>query len=141
MNSNKIFRKNRISAKVVDNNPYSRLMALKTMGIVSNYEDIRLKRVALVGVGGVGAVCAEMLARCGIGSLLLFDYDTVELANMNRLFFRPSQKGMKKVNAAKVTLNEINSDVSIDAFCFGTNIHIILFQFQYYSYTLFSFCS
>ena len=111
------------------------------MGIVSNYEDIRLKRVALVGVGGVGAVCAEMLARCGIGSLLLFDYDTVELANMNRLFFRPSQKGMKKVNAAKVTLNEINSDVSIDAFCFGTNIHIILFQFQYYSYTLFSFCS
>lgn len=30
------------------------------------------------------SVAAEMLTRCGIGKLLLFDYDTVELANMNR---------------------------------------------------------
>jgi ubiquitin-like modifier-activating enzyme 5 len=36
-------------------------------------------------------VAAEMLTRCGIGKLLLWDYDTVELANMNRLFFRPEQ--------------------------------------------------
>jgi ubiquitin-like modifier-activating enzyme 5 len=40
-------------------------------------------------MGGVGSVAAEMLTRCGIGRLLLYDYDTVELANMNRLFFRP----------------------------------------------------
>jgi hypothetical protein len=32
-----------------------------------------------------------MLTRCGVGKLLLFDYDKVELANMNRLFFRPDQ--------------------------------------------------
>ena len=32
-----------------------------------------------------------MLTRCGIGKLILFDYDKVELANMNRLFFRPEQ--------------------------------------------------
>lgn len=43
------------------------------------------------GVGGVGSVAAEMLTRCGIGGLLLYDYDTVELANMNRLFFTPNQ--------------------------------------------------
>lgn len=43
------------------------------------------------GVGGVGSVAAEMLTRCGIGRLLLYDYDKVELANMNRLFFRPEQ--------------------------------------------------
>jgi ubiquitin-like modifier-activating enzyme 5 len=36
-------------------------------------------------------VAAEMLTRCGIGKLILFDYDKVELANMNRLFFRPEQ--------------------------------------------------
>ena len=34
-----------------------------------------------------------MLTRCGIGKLILFDYDKVELANMNRLFFRPDQSG------------------------------------------------
>lgn len=38
----------------------------------------------IVGVGGVGSVAAEMLTRCGVGKLLLFDYDNVELANMNR---------------------------------------------------------
>lgn len=39
----------------------------------------------------MGSVAAEMLTRCGIGRLLLYDYDTVELANMNRLFFKPDQ--------------------------------------------------
>jgi ubiquitin-like modifier-activating enzyme 5 len=34
--------------------------------------------------GGVGSVAAEMLTRCGVGKLLLFDYDKVEIANMNR---------------------------------------------------------
>lgn len=59
-------------------------MALKRMGVVSNYESIRTKTVVIVGIGGVGSVAAEMLARCGIGKLILFDYDTVEMANMNR---------------------------------------------------------
>lgn len=52
-------------------------MALQRMGIVKNYEDIRSKSVAIVGVGGVGSVTAEMLTRCGIGKLILFDYDKV----------------------------------------------------------------
>ena len=65
---------------------------------------IRTKTVIIVGIGGVGSVCAEMLVRCGIGKLILFDYDTVEAANMNRLFFRPSQQGLSKVAAAEQTL-------------------------------------
>ena len=52
-----------MSSKVVDSNPYSRLMALKRMGIVDNYEKIREYTVAVVGVGGVGSVTAEMLTR------------------------------------------------------------------------------
>ena len=79
-----------MSSEVVDSNPYSRLMALKRMGIVDNYEKIRELSVAVVGIGGVGSVTSEMLTRCGIGKLILFDYDKVELANMNRLFFQVS---------------------------------------------------
>ena len=56
--------------------------------------------VAGVGMGGVGRVAAEMLARCGVGRLLMYDYDSVELANMNRLFFRPEHCGMTKTDAA-----------------------------------------
>jgi ubiquitin-like modifier-activating enzyme 5 len=80
-------------------------------GIVNDYERIRSFSVVVVGLGGIGSVAAEMLTRCGVGKLLLFDYDTVEMANMNRLFFRPSQAGMKKTEAAAQTLAEINPDV------------------------------
>nr|CAG4642558.1 EOG090X07G2 [Evadne anonyx] len=100
-----------MSSEVVDSNPYSRLMALKRMGIVDNYEKIREYTVAVVGIGGVGSVTAEMLTRCGIGKLVLFDYDKVELANMNRLFFQPHQSGQSKVEAAAGTLSFINPDV------------------------------
>lgn len=104
----------KMSAEVVDSNPYSRLMALKRMGIVQDYEKIRTYTVAVVGVGGVGSVTAEMLTRCGIGKLLLFDYDKVELANMNRLFFQPHQAGLSKVEAAEHTLRNINPDVQFE---------------------------
>lgn len=104
----------KMSAEVVDSNPYSRLMALQRMGIVQEYERIRDKSVAVVGVGGVGSVTADMLTRCGIGKLILFDYDKVELANMNRLFFTPDQAGLSKVEAAAKTLNFINPDVTIE---------------------------
>lgn len=103
----------KISAEVTDSNPYSRLMALKRMGIVDNYEQIREKCIFVVGIGGVGSVAAEMLTRCGCGRLVLFDYDKVEMANMNRLFFQPHQAGLSKVDAAKNTLLNINPDVNI----------------------------
>uniref|UniRef100_A0A1D2A2Y4 Ubiquitin-like modifier-activating enzyme 5 n=1 Tax=Auxenochlorella protothecoides TaxID=3075 RepID=A0A1D2A2Y4_AUXPR len=105
-----------MSDEVVDSNPYSRLMALQRMGIVTNYQAIRQKTVAVVGMGGVGSVAAEMLTRCGVGRLLMYDYDTVELANMNRLFFRPDQAGMTKTAAAAATLTGINPDVALEAF-------------------------
>lgn len=44
-------------------------MALQRMGIVKDYEKIRDLTVAIVGVGGVGSVTAEMLTRCGIGKV------------------------------------------------------------------------
>ena len=43
--------------------------------------------------------------------LVLFDYDKVEMANMNRLFFKPEHSGLSKVEAAKATLTDINPDV------------------------------
>uniref|UniRef100_A0A7S3E9T1 Ubiquitin-like modifier-activating enzyme 5 n=5 Tax=Rhodosorus marinus TaxID=101924 RepID=A0A7S3E9T1_9RHOD len=105
-----------MSSEVTADNPYSRLMALKRMGIVEDYEKIRECSIAVVGIGGVGSVAAEMLTRCGIGKLILFDYDKVELANMNRLFFRPEQSGLSKVEAAKETLVKINPDVQFETY-------------------------
>jgi len=111
-------RISKMSDEVVDTNPYSRLMALKRMHIVKNYEKIRDCTIIIVGVGGVGSVAAEMLTRCGIGKLILYDYDKVELANMNRLFYQPHQQGMSKVEAAAKTLSFINPDVEFDYYNF-----------------------
>eukprot|EP01041_Mallomonas_annulata_P003504 gene3504-6972_t len=111
-----------MSSEVVDSNPYSRLMALKRMGIVDNYEKIRELSVIIVGLGGIGSVAAEMLTRCGIGKLVLFDYDKVELANMNRLFFKPDQAGMTKTAASKQTLTEINPDVEIEDYTYDITV-------------------
>lgn len=105
-----------MSQVVVDTNPYSRLMALKRMGVVNEYEKIRTFSILIVGIGGVGSVASEMLTRCGIGKLILYDYDTVEIANMNRLFFRPEQAGMTKTEAAAQTLRAINPDVEFESY-------------------------
>jgi ubiquitin-like modifier-activating enzyme 5 len=105
-----------MSTEVRDDNPYSRLMALQKMGVVKNYEDIRTFSVLIIGIGGIGSVVAEMLTRCGVGKLLLYDYDKVELANMNRMFFLPSHEGLAKVEAAKRSLKDINPDVDIETY-------------------------
>uniref|UniRef100_A0A673YBZ0 Ubiquitin-like modifier-activating enzyme 5 n=1 Tax=Salmo trutta TaxID=8032 RepID=A0A673YBZ0_SALTR len=104
-------RIDKMSAEVVDSNPY-RYGSCRNL--TAAYCKIRMFTVAVVGVGGVGSVTAEMLTRCGIGKLILFDYDKVELANMNRLFFQPHQAGLSKVEAAEHTLRNINPDVQFE---------------------------
>ncbi len=74
-----------MSGEVTDSNPYSRLMALQRMGIVQDYERIRDQTIAIVGIGGVGSVAAEMLTRCGVGRLLMYDYDKVNSCPASRL--------------------------------------------------------
>ena len=59
------------------------------MGIINNFNDFSTKTIIIVGIGGVGSVLSEMLVRCGIGKLIIYDYDYVEMANMNRLFYTP----------------------------------------------------
>ena len=105
-----------MSSEVTDGNRYSRLMALEKMEVVSNYRDIAKRTVLIVGIGGVGSVVAEMLTRCGIGKLILYDYDKVELANMNRMFYLPSQSGLSKVEAAKQSLKGINEEVVVETY-------------------------
>jgi ubiquitin-like modifier-activating enzyme 5 len=79
----------------------------------ADFSKLREKTALIVGVGGLGATVSEILTRVGFGRLVLFDYDTLEMANMNRLIFKPSQVGMPKVEAIKEYLSEISSDVDI----------------------------
>lgn len=84
---------------------------------MKHYKRIHTLSVAIIGVGGVGSVAAEMLVRCGIGKLVLYDCDCVEEANMNRLFYTPEHIGMDKVEAARHTLHAIDPSVDITSAC------------------------
>jgi ubiquitin-like modifier-activating enzyme 5 len=84
----------------------------------ADFSKLRSKSALVVGVGGLGATVAEILARVGIGRLVLFDYDRLEMANMNRLIYKPSQIGMHKVDALREYLSEINLDVDIAVYPF-----------------------
>ena len=76
-------------------------------------ERLSKKCVGFAGVGGLGSNCAAALARTGVGSLVIADFDTVSESNLNRQFFFVDQIGMKKVEALYENLIRICSDVLV----------------------------
>lgn len=75
---------------------------------------LKKTRVCILGLGGLGSNVAVLLARSGIGSLKLVDFDTVEASNLNRQQYRISHIGMKKTEAMKSIIKEINPFVKVD---------------------------
>lgn len=72
-------------------------------------------RVAVFGIGGVGGYAVEALARSGIGTLDLFDHDTVSLTNINRQILATHDTvGMQKVDAAKARILSINPNAVVN---------------------------
>lgn len=63
--------------------------------------------VAVCGLGGLGSNIAVALARAGVGELLLLDFDRVDISNLNRQQYFPSQLGLPKTEALSETLSRI----------------------------------
>jgi tRNA A37 threonylcarbamoyladenosine dehydratase len=85
-------------------------------------ELIQNARVAIVGVGGTGGIASEQLVRGGVGNITLVDPDIFELTNINRQHFCTiSTIGMKKVEAGKKRLLDVNPFVNIELFEEGIN--------------------
>ena len=78
------------------------------------FEKLKKAKVCILGLGGLGSNVAVLLARSGIGYLKLVDFDIVEASNLNRQQYRISHIGMKKTEAMKSIIKEINPFVEID---------------------------
>jgi sulfur carrier protein ThiS adenylyltransferase len=96
--------------------------------VPGTHEKLKSARVAIAGVGGLGSNIAMMLARLGVGELLLVDHDIVEPSNLNRQHYGISHLGMKKAEAMKDQLADINRVVNVktvDAYIAANNaVHI-----------------
>ena len=64
--------------------------------------------VAICGLGGLGSSIAVSLARAGVGTLILIDFDRVDITNLNRQQYKACQLGMEKAQALAENLREIN---------------------------------
>ncbi len=73
------------------------------------------KKVGIAGAGGLGSNCAAALARAGVGSLVIADFDRVSEANLDRQFYFLDQVGMLKVEALAENLRRIDASISIAA--------------------------
>lgn len=72
------------------------------------------KQVAIIGLGGVGAYAAEMIARAGVGNLVILDCDVVAPSNKNRqLLALDSNMGKSKAVLMEQRIKEINPNAGV----------------------------
>lgn len=86
---------------------------IKRMKIREIRDHLSKFRVGIAGAGGLGSNCAVALARTGIGTLVIADYDVVEQGNLNRQYFFLNQTGVLKTEALKDNISLINKGVTV----------------------------
>jgi sulfur carrier protein ThiS adenylyltransferase len=86
------------------------IVARHTPGV---HQKVRKAIVGIAGLGGLGSSIGIALARVGVGTLILVDFDVVEPSNLNRQQYFIQQMGMPKTEALRENLLKINPFVTI----------------------------
>ncbi len=82
-----------------------------------NLDKLKLARVLVCGVGGVGGYVVEALARGGIGHIDVLDDDLIHTSNLNRQILATTDTiGRKKVDVAKERVLSINPNCKVQTF-------------------------
>lgn len=77
-------------------------------------ENLLHSNVLVVGLGGVGGICAEMIARSGVGKMTIVDADVVEATNRNRQIpALLSTDGQLKSEVMAQRIRDINPDIKL----------------------------
>ena len=88
----------------------------RNIGLIGHTGQIKLLQscVAVVGAGGLGSIAVELLARCGIGRIIVIDHDRFTEMDLNRQLMATEESlGEYKVTVAARRVKEINSAVEV----------------------------
>ena len=93
------------------------------------FKNLQNKRVAVIGLGGVGSYAFEVIVRSGINNILIIDKDIIDETNINRqLLALNSTVGMSKVELASKRGLDINSSCNIvkhNVFLSESNLNLL----------------
>lgn len=78
------------------------------------FNKLKKAKVGIAGVGGLGSNIAVSLARIGIGTLKLVDFDVVEPSNLNRQQYFIEDLGKYKVDAMRDIIYKINPFIKVE---------------------------
>ena len=97
--------------------------------------DIKSKKVLIIGVGGVGSYTVESLVRSGISNITIIDNDVIDITNLNRqLMTTHDNIGLSKVEVLEKRIKSINPDCIVNAintFVDDSNIDSIITDYDY----------
>ncbi len=80
-------------------------------------QKLQQAKVAVFGLGGVGSYVVEGLARSGIGSFTLIDFDKVDVTNINRqIIANINTIGKYKVDIEEQRIHEINPNAIVEKY-------------------------
>ncbi len=95
---------------------YNRQMLMEGWG-EETQKKLKDSTVFIAGAGGLGSPVAIYLAVAGIGHLRICDFDSPDWSNLNRqVLHNHSRIGVNKAVSGKMTLDELNPDISVTAF-------------------------
>jgi molybdopterin/thiamine biosynthesis adenylyltransferase len=92
---------------------------LRNMGSLGAAGQIRLLQATalVIGAGGLGGTIAQLLARMGLGRLIIADGDSFSEDNLNRQAFSAEKNiGVQKVQAARQMISQINAATEVGVF-------------------------
>lgn len=104
-----------MNTKIPDKSEIDNVLSMRHTQEV--FEKLKNARVAVAGLGGLGSNIALMLARAGVGTLHLIDFDEVDLSNLNRQQYFISHLGMYKTDAIKDEISRINPYINVITDC------------------------
>lgn len=104
----------------------------------NDLEIIINSKVAVIGCGGVGGFVIEALTRCGVGTLAIVDYDTIDITNINRqIIALEDTVGNYKVDEFEKRIHRINPNCKVIKFREKfDNSTVDLFNLKDYNYVI-----